>query len=116
MICIGRAVLFGSLAIGLVMLSLSFDLALAFSAGAIMTLLMSEILILKAHATTQQNPRKTEVWLHLKPEARPVGASGAKVFLAVLKDTYLRFAVLSLEAGCGFFAFSTMLRLARAAS
>ncbi len=114
MFCIGRAVMFGAFAIGLVMLSFSFDLVLAFSAGALMTLIMSELLILKAYALARQNPRKTEVWMHLNPNARPVGRSGAKVFIAILKDIYLRFAVLSLQVGCGFFAFSMLLRMARA--
>ncbi|WP_295808824.1 hypothetical protein [uncultured Nitratireductor sp.] len=112
--CIGRAVMFGVFAIGLVMLSFSFDLVLAFSAGALMTLIMSELLILKAYALAGQNPKKTEVWIHLSPDARPVGQSGAKVFITILKDIYLRFAVLSLQVGCGFFAFSMMLRLMRA--
>lgn len=112
--CIGRAVMFGALAIGLVMLSFSFDLVVAFSAGALMTLIMSEILILKAYATARQNPRKTETWLYLSPDARPAGRSGARVFISILKDIYLRFAALSLKVGCGFFIFSMMLRLMRA--
>ncbi|EKF17657.1 hypothetical protein [Nitratireductor pacificus] len=113
-ICIGRAVMFGAFAIGLIMISLSFDLVRAFSAGAILTLVMAQILIIKAYATVRQNPRKTETWSHLAPDARPVGRSGARVFRSVLIDVYVRFATHSLTAGCCFFATSSALRLMRA--
>ncbi|WP_244468019.1 hypothetical protein [Nitratireductor soli] len=114
MLCVGRAVMFGAFAIALIMISFSFDLVRAFSAGAILTLVMAQILIIKAYATFRQNPRKTEAWGYLPPNARPAGRSGAKVFRSVLIEVYVRFAAHSLMAGCCFFTTSTALRLLRA--
>lgn len=112
-VCIGRAVMFGSLAIGLIMLSFSFDPALALYAGAILTMAMSEILIIKAIILPWQNPRRTEVWTCLDPSSRPVGASGRAVFQVVLRDVYAFFARNSYTIACSFFAASAVLRLAR---
>ena len=55
--CVGRAVLFGSLAIGCVMIGFSFNPVSAFRSGAIMTLIMAAILIWKAMSAHRQNPR-----------------------------------------------------------
>ncbi|MCR4267170.1 hypothetical protein [Nitratireductor sp. ZSWI3] len=113
-VCIGRAVMFGSLAIGMIMLSFSFDLVLALKAGAILALIMAQILIIKAYTTPRQNPRRTEVWSYLSPELRPMGNAGAKVFLSILSEVYLLFASRSLAVGCGFFTASVTLYLLRA--
>ncbi len=112
--CIGRAVMFGTLAIGLVMLCLSFDLARALMAGAFLTLVMAQILILKAHATSRQKPSRTETWNCLAPEARPAGGHGHQVFLSILIDVYMHFAALSFAAGCSLFAAAIGLRLVQA--
>ncbi|WP_265516436.1 hypothetical protein [Nitratireductor luteus] len=111
-VCIGRAVMFGALAIGLIMISFSFDLVLALYAGAILTMAMSEILIIKAIILRWQNPRRTEVWTCLDPSSRPVGTPGQAVFRVVLRDVYGFFARNSYTIACSFFAASTVLRLA----
>ncbi|SFQ31345.1 hypothetical protein SAMN05216176_102487 [Nitratireductor indicus] len=112
--CVGRAVMFGTLAIGLVMLSFSFDLARALMAGAFLTLVMAQILILKAQTTSRQKPGRTETWNCLAPEARPAGRHGRKIFLSILADVYMHFATLSFAAGCSLFAAAMGVRLARA--
>lgn len=109
-VCIGRAVMFGALAIGLVMLSFSFDPPKAFFAGAVLTLIMAEILILKALVAPWQNPKRTEVWGYLDEASRPGDASGMEVFVAVLRDVYGLFARNSFTAACSFFAASLLLR------
>lgn len=112
-VCIGRAVLFGGLAVVLVMLSFSFDMALALYAGAVLMLVMAEVLILKALAAPWQNPKKTEVWGCLDESARPAGASGKAAFAAVLHEVYGRFARNSYAIACSFFAASLVLRAVR---
>lgn len=111
-VCIGRAVLFGALAIGLVMLSFSFDPARAFYAGAVLTLIMAQVLILKALILPWQNPRRTEVWTCLDEASRPYGPSGLSVFSSVLRDVYAGFARNSYAVACIFFAVSIGLRAA----
>jgi hypothetical protein len=114
--CIGRAVMFGAFAIACIMLSFSFDLALSLYAGAVLTLVMAEILILKALIMPWQNPKRTEVWTYLDARSRPSGPSGKAVFIAVLTDVYTQFARDSFAAACAFFAVSILLRAARYAA
>lgn len=109
-ICIGRAVLFGAFAIALIMLCLSFDPARAFLAGAMLTLVMAEILIVKALIVHWQNPKRTEVWGYLDNRIKPSGPSGRAVFANVLRDVYVSFARNSFTAACSFFAASLVLR------
>lgn len=113
--CIGRAVMFGALAIGTVMLSFAFDLALAFHAGAVMTLMMVQILIIKALWAPRQNPKRTEIWMYLDKKARPAGAPAKAVFLNVLKDVYADFARGAFRVACGLFAASLTIRVLHAA-
>lgn len=115
-VCIGRAVMFGALAIMLVMLSLSFDPALALFAGALLTLVMAQILILKAFFVPWQNPKHTEVWTCLDAQSRPTDTSGLAVFITILRDVYGAFARNSLTVACCFFAMSLALRAVRLVS
>lgn len=115
-ICIGRAVLFGALAIGLIMLCFSFDPSRAFFAGAVLTLVMAEILIVKALIVPWQNPKRTEVWSYLDPGSKPADPSGKAVFSTVLRDVYVSFARNSFTASCSFFAASIVLRVTQFAA
>jgi hypothetical protein len=87
-----RACSFGSLAIFCVMIGLSFEPHAAFQAGAMLTLLMAAILMLKAYGARTKNYRKTELWLYLDDEQRPPEAQAQRMTSAVLEQTYLTFA------------------------
>ena len=87
-----RACSFGSLAIFCVMIGLSFEPHAAFQAGAMLTLLMAAILMLKAYGARTKNYRKTELWLYLDDEQRPPEAQAQRMTFAVLEQTYLTFA------------------------
>ena len=60
---IRRAIGFAALAIGLVVLSLSFQLALALRSGAMLVTLLWLILLLKLAYVPSQNMRHSEIWL-----------------------------------------------------
>ncbi len=109
--CIGRAVMFGALAIGCVMIGFSFNPVSAFRSGAVMTLAMAAILIWKAVAAARQNPKMTEVWLYLDEHTRPAGDQARYLFASVMREVYGRFAQASLAVACGFFAISVVLNL-----
>ncbi|MEX2641873.1 MAG: hypothetical protein WD270_00360 [Acetobacterales bacterium] len=66
---IRRAVAFGTLAIGTITVGMSFDAALAARTAAILTTLMSAVLLLKAHMAPRQPYRRTEMWLLLDRDA-----------------------------------------------
>lgn len=114
--CVGRAVMFGALAIFCVMFSFAFDPAAAFRSGAIMTLLMTGILLLKAQYVVFQKPRNTEVWIYLDERARPRDDEATRRYAAVLREVYARFALAALLAACALFAISVLFGLAASTS
>jgi hypothetical protein len=87
-----RACGFGSLAIFCTMIGLSFEPRMAFQAGGILTLMMTAILILKAHEARTKDHRRTEMWLYLPKESRPPAAYAQWLSATVLHETYLTFA------------------------
>src|SRR5688572_8023713 len=109
--CIGRAVMFGTLAIGCVMVGFSFNPVSAFRSGAVLTLVMAAVLIWKAVAAHRQNPKNTEVWLYLDDHSRPVGDHARRMFATVMREVYGRFAQVSLYVACAMFAVSLVLGL-----
>jgi hypothetical protein len=88
-----RACGFGSLAIFCVMIGLSFEPRIAFQAGGTLTLLMTGILIFKAHEALTKNHRRTEMWLYLPKELRPPEASAQQTTSVIMRETYLTFAL-----------------------
>ena len=88
-----RACGFGSLAIFCVMIGLSFEPTAAFKAGAMLTLLMAAILMLKAYEARTKNYRKTEMWLYLSKDERPPEEFAQRACSTVMQETYLRFAL-----------------------
>ena len=110
--CVGRAVLFGALGIFCVMFSFAFDPATAFRSGAIMTLAMTGILLIKAQYVLVQKPRNTEVWIYLDDRARPRDEEAIRRYAAVLRDVYARFAFAALVVACALFAVSLLFSLA----
>lgn len=107
--CVGRAVFFGSLAIGCVMVGFSFNPVSAFRTGAVLTLLMAGVLSWKAMAARSQNPKRTELWLYLDEKARPPEAQAQFVVASVMRDVYGRFAQVALGVAMGFFFLSLLL-------
>ncbi|MBO6717685.1 MAG: hypothetical protein JJ913_06995 [Rhizobiaceae bacterium] len=104
--CIGRAVLFGWLAIGCIMLSFSFNPVIAFRAGAVLALLMSSILLVKALSASRTNPRRTEVWIYLDKGTRPVNAEAQRIFRDIMRESYARFAQGVFVIACLLFMLS----------
>jgi hypothetical protein len=87
-----RACGFGSLAICCVMIGMSFEPRAAFQVGAILTLVMTGILLLKAHEARTKDHRRTEMWLYIPREERPPADFAQWASATVLRETYLTFA------------------------
>lgn len=107
--CVGRAVFFGTIAISVVMFSFSFNPVTALHSGALMTLIMSAILVWKAHSASWKNPARTEVWLYLRESERPRQEHARIIFGSVLREIYARFAAMTFCAALTFFAMSWVL-------
>jgi hypothetical protein len=88
-----RACGFASLAIFCVMIGLSFEPRVAFQAGGTLTMIMTGILVFKAHEALTKNYRRTEMWLYLPKELRPPEASAQQTTSAIMRETYLTFAL-----------------------
>lgn len=80
------------LAIFVAMVGLVYEPALSLKTGAVLSLIASLILLLKAAYAGQKHYRTTELWLLLKAEERPSEAIAQVVVARVLREAYLRFA------------------------
>jgi hypothetical protein len=88
-----RACGFASLAIFCFMVGLSFAPRVAFQAGGILTMIMTGVLFLKAYWARTQPYRRTEMWLYLPLEHRPPPSSAQQITGAVMRETYMTFAL-----------------------
>jgi hypothetical protein len=91
-ISIGRAVGFGALAIGTVVLGLIFNPALALKSGGALTLLMAAVIQLKAERARSQPYRSTEVWLLLDKRLGLPDDHAQRIVSTVLCSVYRRYA------------------------
>lgn len=107
--CIGRAVMFASLAIVCVMAGFSFNPVSALRSGAVLALLLALVLMWKAIAARTKNPRHTEVWLYLDKNARPVDDPARRVFAGVMCEVYTQYAWAAFFVAIGFFVLSVAL-------
>lgn len=109
--CVGRAVLFGALAISLIMLSFAFDFALAFRAGAVLSIGMAAVLIFFALTADRRDPKHSEVWLLLDDRFRPKNAPARAIWKGVMRDVYTHYARQVFFFSLGMFGVSVLLKL-----
>ncbi len=110
--CVGRAVMFGWLAISCVMVGFSFAPVSAFRSGAVLALVMALVLVWQAMAAASRNPRHSEVWLYLDEKQRPIEAHARLAFASVMREVYGRYAQVTLAIAVGFFVASVLLQFA----
>ena len=87
-----RACAFASLAIFCVMIGLSFLPRSAFQTGGFLSMVMTLVLVLKAHEARTKDHRRTEMWLYLPKESRPPPAVAQKMISMLMREIYLLFA------------------------
>ena len=88
-----RACGFASLAIFCFMVGLSFEPRIAFQSGGVLTMIMTGVLFWKALEARTKPYRRTEMWLYLPEEHRPPATTAQQVTGAVMRETYLTFAL-----------------------
>jgi hypothetical protein len=110
-ISIGRAVGFGALAIGTVVLGLIFEPTLALKTGGALTLLMAVVLQLKAERARFQPYRSTEVWLILEKRLGLPDDHAQRIVSTVLQSTYRRYAKVSLAVATGLWLLGLAFQL-----
>jgi hypothetical protein len=87
-----RGCAFALLAIGTVMLGLSYDLMLCFKSGAILQALHGSVLGIFAYNAPRWNHRSTELWTLLNKGADLPPGYPPELLLEVLRKTYIRYA------------------------
>jgi hypothetical protein len=101
MYCVGRAVMFGALAISLVMLSFAFDPAAACKLGGVAGLLVAAILLWFHQTARSRPPARTETFLLLPESERPHNDHARKAFGIVMEEVYLYYATRAFTVGSG---------------
>ncbi len=84
---------------------------LAMRSGAILFLVTSAILMLKAAQAPTRNYRRTEVWLLLGKQHDLPEARAQAIFGEVLRSTYVRFAQLTAAAAAALWIVDVAIRL-----
>ena len=92
LISVARGCGFAGLAIVCIVLGLSYDPILAAKTGAMLTTGLAVILIFRAQQAPFRDYRKTELWIMLKKNERPVAEQAQKLAGQTLQDTYFTFA------------------------
>ena len=90
---VARACGFAMLAILVTIVGLVDQPSLALKTGAVLSLLTSMILLLKAALAESKPHRSTELWLLLKPDERPHEAVAQRIIALALREAFLRFAL-----------------------
>ncbi|WP_341701842.1 hypothetical protein [Ferrovibrio sp.] len=99
---VGRGCFFGALAIWCVMIGLIAEPLQSLKSGAILTMLLACVLLLKAGRVTHLSYKRTEVWLLLdrRIDLPPVVAQ--QIITRILRDVYLRATLYATIAAIGF--------------
>jgi hypothetical protein len=114
LLSVSRAVGFGALAIGTLMVGLSADLLNCLKAGGILSLIMSLILLMKGLRAPQRDYKRTEVWIMLSPDDRPSAAVAQDMIGEALKRIYLTFAFHAVIVSGGLLLLAMALSLSAA--
>jgi hypothetical protein len=93
------------------MIGLSFEPRVAFQAGGTLTLMMTGVLAYKAQEALTKPYRRTEMWLYLPKELRPPETSAQQTTSAVMRETYLTFALWTAAIAIGMWALALLFSL-----
>lgn len=106
---VGRGCFFAALAIWCVMIGLIAEPMQALKAGAILTMLMACVLLLKAGQVTRRSYKKTEVWILLGRQVELSPEVAQRIITVTLRDLYLRCAVYAAVAAVVFWLLALLL-------
>ena len=109
---VARGVGFASLAVLCVMIAFAGHPAALLKAGGIGALLVTAVLMLKAHGASKLAYRRTEVWLMLEAHERPPDAYAQRLIASARRKALLRFALAAASVGASFLGASVLARLA----
>lgn len=98
---VGRGCFFAALAIWCVMIGLIAEPLQALKSGAILTMIVACVLLMKAGHVTRVSYKKTEVWIMLGRSIELSPDVAQRIITVTLREIYLRYALYA--AGIGVF-------------
>jgi hypothetical protein len=108
-----RGCAFALLAIGTVMLGLSYDLVLSLKSGAILEALHGSVLAVIGYNAPRRNHRSTELWVLLNKGADLPANYPPELLLEVLRKTYIRYAEFAAVVALGLSVAAAIVWLVR---
>lgn len=99
---VGRGCFFAALAIWCVMIGLIAEPLQALKSGAILTMIVVCILLIKAGHVTRASYKKTEVWIMLGRSIELSPEVAQRIITVTLREVYLRYALYAAVIGIGF--------------
>ncbi|MBM3557145.1 MAG: hypothetical protein FJX47_16510 [Alphaproteobacteria bacterium] len=113
LVSVGRASLFGVLAVWVVVFGLITWPVLAMRAGAICFALMTAILILKAWQAGRRDFKRSETWILLERRHDLPDDVAARVIPSILAEAFWRFATYAAILSLGFWVAAVVVWLIR---
>ncbi|MFN3400892.1 MAG: hypothetical protein ACK4Z4_11195 [Ferrovibrio sp.] len=99
---VGRGCFFAALAIWCVMIGLIAEPLQALKSGAILTMIVVCVLLIKAGHVTRASYKKTEVWIMLGRSIELSPEVAQRIITVTLREVYLRYALYAAAIGTGF--------------
>jgi hypothetical protein len=103
---VGRGCFFAALAIWCVMIGLIAEPFQSIKSGAILTMIVTCVLLLKAGRVTHTSFKKTEVWILLDRQIDLSPEVAQRIITVALRETYLRYALYAALIAGGFWLFA----------
>jgi hypothetical protein len=110
---IRRACAFAGLGVAFTMLAFSFDMVLAFRAGAVLTTAVFAVLLWLGHRAPRADVRRTELWSVVGRGLRLSRERAQALLGGVLRDRYLWHADRAAVLAVGFWAMAGLMWLLR---
>ncbi|WP_374304224.1 hypothetical protein [Ferrovibrio sp.] len=108
---VGRGCFFAALAIWCVMIGLIAEPLQALKSGAILTMLVACVLLLKAGHVTRASYKKTEVWILLGRQIDLTPEVAQRIITGTLRELYLRCALYATVAAVVFWLLALLIWL-----
>lgn len=111
---IGRGCFFAALAIFCVMIGLIAEPLQSLKSGAILTMIVTCVLLIKAEWVVRHSYKQTELWILLDRRIDLTPEVAQRIITVTLREVYLRYALYATAIAVGFWLMALLLWLGSA--
>lgn len=108
---IGRGCFFAALAIFCVMIGLIAEPLQSLKSGAILTMIVACVLLIKAEWVVRHSYKQTELWILLERRIELAPEAAQRIITLTLREVYLRYALYATAIAVGFWLMTLLLWL-----